>query len=82
MGRKKNEEDRGKLCRYVNTPKAMVVFRHLYEVPNNVGLRYVHWSDALNPATGDLLIIVVAIVDGGFASQWTPSWRTSFVISV
>ena len=42
MGRKKNEEDGGKLCRYVNTPKAMVVFRHLYEVPNNVGLRYVH----------------------------------------
>uniref|UniRef100_A0A2N9IRC8 Uncharacterized protein n=1 Tax=Fagus sylvatica TaxID=28930 RepID=A0A2N9IRC8_FAGSY len=47
MGRKKNEEDGGKLSRYVNTPEAMAVFRHLYEIPNNVGLRYVHWFDAL-----------------------------------
>ena len=52
MGRKKNEESGGKLSRYVNMPEAMAVFHHLYEVPNNVGLRYVHWSDALNPEIG------------------------------
>ncbi len=65
MGRKRNEEDRGKLSRYVNTPEAMAVFRHLYEIPNNVGLRYVHWSDALPPSAGELLIPVVAVVEGG-----------------
>ncbi len=42
MGKKKNGEGRGKLSHYVDTPEAMAVFRHLYEVPNNVGLRYVH----------------------------------------
>ena len=65
MGRKKNEEDGGKLSRYVNMPEAMAVFRHLYEIPNNVGLRYVHWSDALPPSSGELLIPVVAVVEGG-----------------
>ncbi len=66
MGRKKNERDRGKLSRYVDTLEAMAVFRHLYEIPNNVGLRYVHWSDALPPSSGELLIPVVAVVEGGF----------------
>ena len=65
MGRKKNEEDGGKLARYVNMPEAMAVFRHLYEIPTNVGLRYVHWSDALPPSSGELLIPVVAVVEGG-----------------
>ncbi len=65
MGKKKNEESGGKLSRYVNIPEAMAMFRHLYEVPNNVGLRYTHWFDALNPTTGDLLIPVVVIVEGG-----------------
>ena len=65
MSRKKNEEDGGKLSRYVNTPKAMALFRHLYEIPNNVRLRYVHWSDALPPSSGELLIPVMAVVEGG-----------------
>ena len=65
MGRKRNEEDRGKLSRYVNTPEAMAVFRHLYEIPNNMGHRYVHWSDALPFSAGELLIPVVAVVEGG-----------------
>jgi hypothetical protein len=65
MSRKKNEEDGGKLSRYVNTFEAMAVFHHLYEIPNNVGLRYVHWSDALPPSLGELLIPVMAVVEGG-----------------
>uniref|UniRef100_A0A2N9I2V1 Uncharacterized protein n=1 Tax=Fagus sylvatica TaxID=28930 RepID=A0A2N9I2V1_FAGSY len=72
MGKKKNEESGGKLSRYVNIPEAMAMFRHLYEVPNNVGLRYTHWFDALNPATGDLLIPVVAIVEGGRSKKKAP----------
>uniref|UniRef100_A0A2N9EVC8 Uncharacterized protein n=1 Tax=Fagus sylvatica TaxID=28930 RepID=A0A2N9EVC8_FAGSY len=71
MGRKKKVKG-GKLCRFVNTPEAMAVFRHVYEIPNDVGLRYVHWSDALNPATGDLLIPVVAIVEGGIRFPMNP----------
>ena len=57
--------------------KAMAVFRHVYKIPNDVRLRYVHWSDALNPLTGDLLILVVAIVAGGSIFPWPPCWRTS-----
>uniref|UniRef100_A0A2N9HV47 Uncharacterized protein n=1 Tax=Fagus sylvatica TaxID=28930 RepID=A0A2N9HV47_FAGSY len=65
MGRKKNEEDRSKLSCYVNTPEAMAMFCRLYEIPNNVGLKYVHWSDALPPSSGELLIPVVAVMEGG-----------------
>ena len=72
MGRKKKEKDGGQLSRYVNTPEAMAVFRHLYEIPNDVRLRYVHWFDVLNPPTGDLLILVVAIVAGGIRFPMAP----------
>ncbi len=72
MGRKKNEEDRGKLARYVNTHEAMAIFRHLYEIPSNVGLRYVHWSDALPPSDEDRLILVVAVVEGGVQFPMDP----------
>uniref|UniRef100_A0A2N9H1Q6 Uncharacterized protein n=1 Tax=Fagus sylvatica TaxID=28930 RepID=A0A2N9H1Q6_FAGSY len=50
----------------------MAVFRHVYEIPNDVGLKYVHWSDALIPATGNLLIPVVAIVEGGVRFPMDP----------
>uniref|UniRef100_A0A2N9EJN5 Uncharacterized protein n=1 Tax=Fagus sylvatica TaxID=28930 RepID=A0A2N9EJN5_FAGSY len=65
MGKKRTEEDRGKLARYVNTPETMALFRRLYRIPDDVGLRYVHWSDALPPSSGELLIPVVAVVEGG-----------------
>jgi hypothetical protein len=71
MGRKKTEKG-GKLCRFVNTPEAMAVFRHIYEIPTDVGLKYVHWSDALVPASGDLLLPVVAIVEGGIRFPMDP----------
>ena len=71
MGRKKKVKG-GKLSRFVNTPEAMAVFRHVYEIPNDVGLRYVHWSDALIPAIGDLLLFVVAIVEGGIHFPMNP----------
>uniref|UniRef100_A0A2N9GU50 Uncharacterized protein n=1 Tax=Fagus sylvatica TaxID=28930 RepID=A0A2N9GU50_FAGSY len=71
MGRKKTVKG-GKLCRFVNTSEAMAVFRHVYEIPNDVGLKYVHWSDALIPATGNLLIPVVAIVEGGVCFPMDP----------
>uniref|UniRef100_A0A2N9FTD1 Uncharacterized protein n=1 Tax=Fagus sylvatica TaxID=28930 RepID=A0A2N9FTD1_FAGSY len=72
MGRKKKEKEGGKLSRFMNTPEAMAVFRHVYEIPKDVRLRYVHWSDALNPPTGDLLIPVVAIVEGGIRFPMDP----------
>uniref|UniRef100_A0A2N9FLH4 Uncharacterized protein n=1 Tax=Fagus sylvatica TaxID=28930 RepID=A0A2N9FLH4_FAGSY len=71
MGRKKTVKG-GKLCRFVNTPEAMAVFRHVYEIPNDVGLKYVHWSDALVPAAGNLLLPVVAIVEGGVRFPMDP----------
>ena len=69
MGKKRIEEDRGKLARYVNTPETMALFHRLYQVPDDVGLRYVHWSDALPPSSGELLIPVVAVMEGGFVFQ-------------
>jgi hypothetical protein len=71
MGRKKKVKG-GKLSRFVDTPEAMAVFRHVYEIPNDVGLKYVHWSNALNPATRDLLLPVVAIVEGGIYFPMDP----------
>ena len=65
MGRKKTEEDGGKLACYVNTPENMALFRRLYQIPDDVGLRYVYWSDALPPSSRELLIPVVAVVEGG-----------------
>jgi hypothetical protein len=65
MGKKKTSEARGKLGRYVDMPEAMAVFHHLNEVLDNLGLKYVHWNDAFNLATGDLLIPMVAVVEGG-----------------
>ena len=71
MGRKKTVKG-GKLCRFVNMLEAMAVFRHVYEIPNGVGLKYVHWSDALVPAAGNLLLPVVAIVEGGVRFPMDP----------
>jgi hypothetical protein len=65
MGRKKTEEDGGKLASYVNTPETMALFRRLFQIPDDVGLRYVHWSDALPPSSGELLIPVVVVVERG-----------------
>uniref|UniRef100_A0A2N9GDH8 Uncharacterized protein n=1 Tax=Fagus sylvatica TaxID=28930 RepID=A0A2N9GDH8_FAGSY len=79
MGKKRTEEDRGKLARYVNTPENMALFRRLYRVPDDVGLRYVHWSDALPPSSGELLIPVVAVVEGGVRFP-IDSWPTSSTI--
>uniref|UniRef100_A0A2N9FHG6 Transposase (putative) gypsy type domain-containing protein n=1 Tax=Fagus sylvatica TaxID=28930 RepID=A0A2N9FHG6_FAGSY len=50
----------------------MAVFRHLYEIPTDVGLRYVHWSDALPPSSGELLIPMVAVVEGGVRFPMDP----------
>ena len=36
MGRKKKVKG-GKLGRFVNKPEAMAVFRHVYEIPDDVG---------------------------------------------
>uniref|UniRef100_A0A2N9I0U4 Uncharacterized protein n=1 Tax=Fagus sylvatica TaxID=28930 RepID=A0A2N9I0U4_FAGSY len=50
----------------------MAVFRQVYEIPDDVGLKYVHWSDALVPASGCLLLPVVAIVEGGIRFPLDP----------
>ena len=71
MGRKKKVKG-GKLSRFVDTLEAMAVFRRVYEIPNDVGLKYVHWSDALAPVAGDLLLPVVAIVEGGIRFPMDP----------
>ena len=71
MGRKKKVKG-SKLSCFVNTPEAMAVFRHVYEIPDDVGLKYVHWSDALVPAAGNLLLPVVAIVEGGIRFPMDP----------
>ena len=50
----------------------MALFRRLHRIPDNVGLRYVHWSDALPFSAGELLIPVVAVVEGGVCFPMDP----------
>uniref|UniRef100_A0A2N9G9I8 Aminotransferase-like plant mobile domain-containing protein n=1 Tax=Fagus sylvatica TaxID=28930 RepID=A0A2N9G9I8_FAGSY len=55
----------GKLARYVNTPEAMERFRRHYGVPDDVHLAYRFWEDALTGEPGDLILPLVAVIEGG-----------------
>ena len=61
----KTKKSQGKLARYVNTPQAMAVFRRHYGVPDDVHLEYRFWEDALTSEPGDLILPLVAIIEGG-----------------
>uniref|UniRef100_A0A2N9GH65 Uncharacterized protein n=1 Tax=Fagus sylvatica TaxID=28930 RepID=A0A2N9GH65_FAGSY len=61
----KTKKTQGKLARYVNTPEAMARFRRHYGVPNDVYLEYRFWENAITGEPGDLIIPVVAIIEGG-----------------
>ena len=61
----KTKKTQGKLARYVNTPEAMERFRRHYGVPDDVHLAYRFWEDAITGEPGDLIIPVVAIIEGG-----------------
>uniref|UniRef100_A0A2N9GR11 Uncharacterized protein n=1 Tax=Fagus sylvatica TaxID=28930 RepID=A0A2N9GR11_FAGSY len=61
----KTKKSQGKLARYVNTPQAMAVFRRHYGVPDDVYLEYRFWEDALTGEPGDLILPLVAIIEGG-----------------
>ena len=50
MVRKKTH---GRLAKYVNTPEAMVMFRHHYGIPDDVYLEYKFWENALPRESGD-----------------------------
>ena len=62
MAKKKTQ---GKLAKYVNTLEAMAIFRHHYDVPNDVYLEYKFWENAFLGEPGDLIILLVAINKGG-----------------
>ena len=61
----KTKKTQGKLARYVNTPEAIEKFRRHYGVPDDVHLEYRFWEDAITGELGDLIIPVVAIIEGG-----------------
>uniref|UniRef100_A0A2N9IPD9 Uncharacterized protein n=1 Tax=Fagus sylvatica TaxID=28930 RepID=A0A2N9IPD9_FAGSY len=61
----KTKKTQGKLARYVNTPEAMERFRRHYGVPDDVHLEYRFWEDAIIGEPGDLIIPLVAIIEGG-----------------
>uniref|UniRef100_A0A2N9GIP4 Transposase (putative) gypsy type domain-containing protein n=1 Tax=Fagus sylvatica TaxID=28930 RepID=A0A2N9GIP4_FAGSY len=61
----KTKKTQGKLARYVNTPEAMERFRRHYGVPDDVYLEYRFWENAITGEHGDLIIPVVAIIEGG-----------------
>uniref|UniRef100_A0A2N9IFD1 Uncharacterized protein n=1 Tax=Fagus sylvatica TaxID=28930 RepID=A0A2N9IFD1_FAGSY len=61
----KTKKTQGKLARYVNTPEAMERFRRHYGVPDDVHLEYRFWEDAITGEHGDLIIPLVAIIEGG-----------------
>uniref|UniRef100_A0A2N9FQB6 Uncharacterized protein n=1 Tax=Fagus sylvatica TaxID=28930 RepID=A0A2N9FQB6_FAGSY len=60
----KTKKSQGKLTRYVNTPQAMAVFRRHYGVPDDVHLEYRFWEDALTGEPRDLILPLVAIIEG------------------
>uniref|UniRef100_A0A2N9HJX4 Uncharacterized protein n=1 Tax=Fagus sylvatica TaxID=28930 RepID=A0A2N9HJX4_FAGSY len=62
MTRKKSH---GRLAKYVNTPEAMAIFRHHYSIPDDVHLEYKYWEDVLPKESRDLVIPIVAIIEGG-----------------
>uniref|UniRef100_A0A2N9G5W4 Uncharacterized protein n=1 Tax=Fagus sylvatica TaxID=28930 RepID=A0A2N9G5W4_FAGSY len=61
----KTKKSQGKLARYINTPEAMEKFRRHYGVPDDVHLAYRFWEDALTGEPGDLILPLVAIIEGG-----------------
>uniref|UniRef100_A0A2N9HMM9 Uncharacterized protein n=1 Tax=Fagus sylvatica TaxID=28930 RepID=A0A2N9HMM9_FAGSY len=61
----KTKKSQGKLARYVNTPEAMERFRRHYGVPDDVHLAYRFWEDVITGEPGDLIIPLVAIIEGG-----------------
>jgi hypothetical protein len=68
----------GKLGKYVNTPEAMAQFRHHYGFPDDVYLEYKFWEDALPKEPGDLILPLVAIIEGGVRFPMDPL-LTSFL---
>uniref|UniRef100_A0A2N9H9T8 Uncharacterized protein n=1 Tax=Fagus sylvatica TaxID=28930 RepID=A0A2N9H9T8_FAGSY len=68
----KTKKTQGKLARYVNTPEAMQKFRRHYGVPDDVYLEYRFWEDAITGEPGDLIIPVVAIIEGGVRFPMDP----------
>uniref|UniRef100_A0A2N9ER21 Uncharacterized protein n=1 Tax=Fagus sylvatica TaxID=28930 RepID=A0A2N9ER21_FAGSY len=68
----KTKKSQGKLARYVNTPEAMEKFRRHYGVPDDVYLEYRFWEDAITGEPGDLIIPVVAIIEGGVRFPMDP----------
>ena len=62
----------GKLGKYVNTSEAMTQFRHHYSVPDDVYLEYKFWEDALPKEPGDLILPLVAIIEGGIRFPLDP----------
>uniref|UniRef100_A0A2N9FIG1 Uncharacterized protein n=1 Tax=Fagus sylvatica TaxID=28930 RepID=A0A2N9FIG1_FAGSY len=68
----KTKKTQGKLARYVNTPEAMEKFRRHYGVPDDVYLEYRFWENAITGEPGDLIIPVVAIIEGGVRFPMDP----------
>uniref|UniRef100_A0A2N9IEH2 Uncharacterized protein n=1 Tax=Fagus sylvatica TaxID=28930 RepID=A0A2N9IEH2_FAGSY len=61
----KTKKSQGKLARYVNTPEAMERFRRHYGVLDDVHLAYRFWENAITGEPGDVIIPLVAIIEGG-----------------
>ena len=61
----KTKKSQGKLARYANTPEAMERFCRHYGVPGEVHLEYRYWEDALTGEPGDLILPLVAVIEGG-----------------
>ena len=62
----------GRLAKYVNPLETMATFRRHYGIPDEVRLEFRFWEDALPKQSGDLLIPVVAIVEGGVCFPLDP----------
>jgi hypothetical protein len=59
------KKTQGKLAKYVNTPETMAIFRRHYGVPDDMHLEYRFWENALTGKPRDLILPLIAIIEGG-----------------
>jgi hypothetical protein len=74
----KKKKTQGKLAQYVNTPQAIAVFHCHYGVPDDVHLEYRFWKDALTCEPEDLILPLVAIIEGGVRFPMDPAFDQLF----
>jgi hypothetical protein len=65
MARRQPRVKASKLARLVNSEERLAQFRQIYRVPPTVTLKYYHWDDLLVLNWDEIIILIMAVVEGG-----------------